>query len=156
MSHSQFHSIKVFTLRHAWLNLWDKHMTTGRINQITIVQTWKRKHPNDKLMPQTDVTPQRTKQSWHTAWITCRQSSQMMWFCARVHRVTPMTSTNRPKSEFINTILGPSLPRLVGFSSQQKVHQWLNCYISIKCKETKSPKAHRKGGFLTSPTSTLT
>ena len=37
MSHSQFHSIKVFTLRHAWLNLWDKHMTTGRINQITIL-----------------------------------------------------------------------------------------------------------------------
>ena len=23
-------------LRHAWLNLWDKHMTTGRINQVTI------------------------------------------------------------------------------------------------------------------------
>ena len=22
-------------LRHAWLNLWDKHMTTGRINQVT-------------------------------------------------------------------------------------------------------------------------
>ena len=27
---------KVFILRHAWLNLWDKHMTTGRINQVTI------------------------------------------------------------------------------------------------------------------------
>ena len=24
-------------LRHAWLNLWDKHMTTGRINQVTIL-----------------------------------------------------------------------------------------------------------------------
>ena len=23
-----------FILRHAWLNLWDKHMTTGRINQV--------------------------------------------------------------------------------------------------------------------------
>ena len=34
MSHSQFHSIKEFILRHAWLNLWDKHMTTGRINQV--------------------------------------------------------------------------------------------------------------------------
>ena len=22
-------------LRHAWLNLWDKHMTTGRINQVS-------------------------------------------------------------------------------------------------------------------------
>ncbi len=26
----------MFILRHAWLNLWDKHMTTGRINQLTI------------------------------------------------------------------------------------------------------------------------
>ena len=37
MSHSQFHSIELFILRHAWLNLWDKHMTTGRINQVTIL-----------------------------------------------------------------------------------------------------------------------
>ena len=37
MSHSQFHCIP-FILRHAWLNLWDKHMTTGRINQITILR----------------------------------------------------------------------------------------------------------------------
>ena len=35
MSLSQFHRIKWFILRHAWLNLWDKHMTTGRINQVT-------------------------------------------------------------------------------------------------------------------------
>ena len=33
MSHPQFHC-KIFTLRHAWLNLRDKHMTTGRINQV--------------------------------------------------------------------------------------------------------------------------
>ena len=31
---SLFKSLK---LRHAWLNLWDKHMTTGRINQVTCV-----------------------------------------------------------------------------------------------------------------------
>ena len=24
-------------LRHAWLNLWDKHMTTGRINQVAFL-----------------------------------------------------------------------------------------------------------------------
>ena len=27
---------KVLILRHAWLNLWDKRMTTGRINQVNI------------------------------------------------------------------------------------------------------------------------
>ena len=35
MSHPQFHSTNLFILRHAWLNLLDKHMTTGRINQVT-------------------------------------------------------------------------------------------------------------------------
>ena len=40
MSHSQFHSTNLFILRHAWLNLWDKHMTTGRINQVTISSMW--------------------------------------------------------------------------------------------------------------------
>ena len=34
MSHSQFRCT-ILILTHAWLNLWDKHMTTGRINQIT-------------------------------------------------------------------------------------------------------------------------
>ena len=38
MSHSQFHSTNLFILRHAWPNLWDKHMTTGRINQVTTFQ----------------------------------------------------------------------------------------------------------------------
>ena len=47
MSHLQFHCIKLFILRHAWLNLWDKHMTTGRINQVNIVSTVKR-HRNWK------------------------------------------------------------------------------------------------------------
>ena len=36
MSHSQFHCIP-FILRHAWLNLLDERMTTGRINQVAIV-----------------------------------------------------------------------------------------------------------------------
>ena len=38
MSRSQFQS-KRFILRHAWLNLWDERMTTGRINQVAILTT---------------------------------------------------------------------------------------------------------------------
>ena len=38
MSRSQFQS-KRFILRHAWLNLWDERMTTGRINQVAILNT---------------------------------------------------------------------------------------------------------------------
>ena len=45
MSCTQFHGIKMFILRHAWLNLWDKHMTTGRINQVTFVrERWEAFH----------------------------------------------------------------------------------------------------------------
>ena len=33
MSRLQFRCT-ILILRHAWLNLWDKHMTTGRINQV--------------------------------------------------------------------------------------------------------------------------
>ena len=39
MSHSQSRCI-LLILTHAWLSLWDKHMTTGRINQITSQGTY--------------------------------------------------------------------------------------------------------------------
>ena len=55
MSHSQFHSTKLFILRHAWLNLWDKHMTTGRINQVTLFCTPK---PDNQEQPHTSAHPE--------------------------------------------------------------------------------------------------
>ena len=42
MSRSQFQS-KIFILRHAWLNLWDERMTTGRINQVANIKTLNRR-----------------------------------------------------------------------------------------------------------------
>ena len=48
MSHSQFHSTDLFILRHAWLNLWDKHMTTGRINQVSYKQLTRKQALNQK------------------------------------------------------------------------------------------------------------
>ena len=55
MSRSQFQS-KIFILRHAWLNLWDERMTTGRINQVAtffshqqsryLLAQWRRIKPN--------------------------------------------------------------------------------------------------------------
>ena len=38
MSRSQFQS-GLCILRHAWLNLWDERMTTGRINQVATFTT---------------------------------------------------------------------------------------------------------------------
>ena len=36
MSHSQFHSIDLFILRHAWLNLWDKRMLLAESTRLLI------------------------------------------------------------------------------------------------------------------------
>ena len=33
MSRSRFHLSRLFELRHAWLSLWDKHITADRINR---------------------------------------------------------------------------------------------------------------------------
>lgn len=57
MSHSQFHRL-LLKLRHAWLNLWDKHMTTGRINQVTISER-KVSHPG--------LNPTRSVRTWKSS-----------------------------------------------------------------------------------------
>ena len=41
---------RLLILRHAWLNLWDKHMTTGRINQITTTTPKVRVHKWTSLL----------------------------------------------------------------------------------------------------------
>ena len=57
MSCTQFRCIRVLILRHAWLNLWDKHMTTGRINQVTLLSAFlflcktKRAHTRSGKLP---------------------------------------------------------------------------------------------------------
>ena len=58
MSCTQFHCIKMFILRHAWLNLWDKHMTTGRINQVTTIKWDDRRTTNS-------YTAYAVKHDWH-------------------------------------------------------------------------------------------
>ena len=39
MSHSQFHSIDLFILRHAWLNLWDKRMLLAESTRLLSVES---------------------------------------------------------------------------------------------------------------------
>ena len=59
MSHSQFQS-SIFTLRHAWLNLWDERMTTGRINQVASFP-WHRDTTTTMGLPRESFSP-----SWYT------------------------------------------------------------------------------------------
>ena len=83
MSHSQFHGI-LFILRHAWLNLWDKHMTTGRINQVTTLLAYSRHRSMVSLLrsqwihkrqygPPGEAT---TQVHSSTTWTTSEQASQ--------------------------------------------------------------------------------
>ena len=55
MSHLQFQS-KRFILRHAWLNLWDERITTGRINQVAILYCSVDRHNLEHYLPITPVT----------------------------------------------------------------------------------------------------
>ena len=72
MSRSQFQS-KRFILRHAWLNLWDERMTTGRINQVAIfLQLLDHKEPNPYKQTKT------TSVSVHSqACNPCQQQSKL-------------------------------------------------------------------------------
>ena len=53
MSHSQFHSIKSFILRHAWLNLWDKRMllaeSTRLLSQLQLAPSTPTHHTHSCL-----------------------------------------------------------------------------------------------------------
>jgi hypothetical protein len=46
-------------LTHAWLNLWDKHMTTGRINQVIRESVAERAPPPTRVLPPS--TPKRRR-----------------------------------------------------------------------------------------------
>ena len=63
MSRSQFQSTR-FILTHAWLNLWDKHMTTGRINQVAIFTAFISKQPARSMLAISNK--HRYKPSTHT------------------------------------------------------------------------------------------
>ena len=79
MSHSQFRSKKLI-LRHAWLNLWDKHMTTGRINQVT---TFARKSSDDEhnLLKQHALwfDPTESRGTATQAFVTQQTQTQEQW-----------------------------------------------------------------------------
>ena len=56
MSHSQI-CYEELSLKHAWLNLWDKHMTTGRINQVfTLMSTPESTSQTERVQMESDYT----------------------------------------------------------------------------------------------------
>ena len=113
MSHSQFHSMELFILRHAWLNLWDKHMTTGRINQVTLLK-WveacrghsnqslplltkrrSRNRQNTLLSSHTRKVSKRHYTSYPYLWVYVKFASQPLYDCKG------NTSLSQKRSPFI-------------------------------------------------------
>jgi hypothetical protein len=99
MSHSQFHSTNLFILRHAWLNLWDKHMTTGRINQVTIFQLQRWSSPAANTL----YWPPSIEAGSFLGWVFVTRLEMPPHFkCSLVHRscaqrsTTKCTSTTQP------------------------------------------------------------
>ena len=103
-------------LRHAWLNLWDKHMTTGRINQVTTVtsestvHTSENSHTWDKLA--------KTQYNW---WPSTSGHLQ----CKRLIRFHVMFETTTYVHRCIHTCMSPtfSLPSLKCFYTHYTVWQ---------------------------------
>ena len=113
MSCTQFHSIKLFILRHAWLNLWDKHMTTGRINQVSLLDIEKRSKRNEPIRPSPKPDKERraevgpgAKEQAHT-WI--------------LHTVFP-----HPNSNLLFWTRGKKLPSCEGLASTLGFFGFLN------------------------------
>ena len=55
-------------LRHAWLNLWDKHMTTGRINQVSKIQSSMFTHQRLKITYEFTFSMLLRHANLHSAW----------------------------------------------------------------------------------------
>jgi len=57
----------MFILRHAWLSLLDKHMTTGRINQVTFVREPRRRRRGAGLTKNRQHRSTASRLSYYTA-----------------------------------------------------------------------------------------
>ena len=66
MSHLQIYYEKLI-LKHAWLNFWDKHMTTGRINQVFNWLLTPELHPKDAHRSTTAESNRKLVRMSHTS-----------------------------------------------------------------------------------------
>ena len=64
MSHSQFHSIDLFILRHAWLNLWDKRMLLAESTRLLSLRKKGRCLPENDLALKSQVRSEQGKSAF--------------------------------------------------------------------------------------------
>ena len=93
MSRSQFQS-KRFILRHAWLNLWDERMTTGRINQVAIMDSVQLSP--DQIRSNTRADGHRTQPEWLWCSLTWKIVTRQL-----------ITQNQRQCANFLSYYCGP-------------------------------------------------
>ena len=72
MSHSQFHSIDLFILRHAWLNLWDKRMLLAESTRLLSLSCWQDHNNLNELL-------KKSRQDHQLYYVTVDDTSAHRW-----------------------------------------------------------------------------
>ena len=85
-------------LRHAWLNLWDKHMTTGRINQVSRLNNREHQRKPRRLNAGPELQSKYTEQVGVKIFSAGADSQQTIFLSVRVKSVKN-TSFNHTESE---------------------------------------------------------
>ena len=120
MSHSQFHSIDLFILRHAWLNLWDKRMLLAESTRLLsfvhhrceIIVTW----------PHMDGS--RDEVRWKSIIVTAKEYTNAVAIILWGNNLSLLTTTCSDQSELkillqgridlTNTLINNALSWLIG------------------------------------------
>jgi hypothetical protein len=162
MSHSQFHSTNLFILRHAWLNLWDKHMTTGRINQVTIhlhERTDVHSHHPSTEVTESDLLPgmgisflsnrkvhQQSTRRRSSLGSTNSDAYQIGAPNSSISQVSDVISPSQQRAEItllIEDYKQPVTCRRSGSTRSQRIPEWLKAGFDHR-QVTRFPLHHRQ------------
>ncbi len=124
-------------LRHAWLNLWDKHMTTGRINQVTIFAGRGR-----RPKPASAVLEPRSAPHLHSPLRRGRSRPPVSFNLKKKKKTTDWT---RPPSNYFYNQRGASIKKKLGGSAKITTSAPQPPQIFIHCRTPGEPKPHRTG-----------
>ena len=145
MSHSQSYSINLFILTRAWLSLWDKHMTTGRINQVSVHNHrffQKRKDPAMGRWPRV------RRRQWSLVLFLVPEDWNLWIFkCLPLFRRTPL---NEQRVGRWDCLIGLSLPSskssFLGLKIQKSYQEAVNAKNRSHCNARSKPRQSGQRG----------
>ena len=121
MSHSQFHSIDLFILRHAWLNLWDKRMLLAESTRLLSLKQ-KNRYMSTRKRTLTGTFQMLTEN--HISWCHFIEEMESPVNDEPVVRRTITHKTYPAKLYFTPETMGDSCSRWIASDSQDRC--WLS------------------------------